>query len=129
MAYKQNAGRGPMPKTGAGIPDVFKSPIPPKESSEKKLVLLKEQSYEQKLKEGLAKIKSKDASIEAKYKKKRQDNVLDSLKTVELKGRKAAAKKYGDKARGKGLPTDASEPTYKTKRYVQDSKERLKSLK
>jgi hypothetical protein len=55
-------------------------------------------------------------------KEDRQSSVLDSLNTVKTKGRRAAAKKYGDKARGKGLPTDASEKTYKTKKYIADSK-------
>ena len=82
----------------------------------------KSKTYKEKLKESLAKIKTNDASYEKKMKEDRQSSVLDSLNTVKTKGRRAAAKKYGDKARGKGLPTDASEKTYKTKKYIADSK-------
>ena len=113
--FKMNPGRGPMQKTGKGIPDTFKSPT------------LQKLSYQQKLDASLKAIKDNDDSNKEQYTKKKQDNVLDSLNTVKTEGRKAAAVKYGNEARKKktgkaGLPTDASEDTWITRNFVLDSK-------
>ena len=108
---------------GKGLPlDASEATYTTEKHAKKSALKQKGKTYKEKLKESLAKIKTNDASYEAKYLKQRQDNVLDSLNTVKTKGRRVAAKKYGDKARGKGLPTDASEKTYKTRKYVADSK-------
>tara|TARA_R110000803_G_scaffold192652_1_gene255552 strand:+ start:775 stop:1374 length:600 start_codon:yes stop_codon:yes gene_type:complete len=117
--YGDEARKSDTNTTGA-LPLDASEPSYRTENYAKKSAL--KQTYKEKIKESLAKIKTNDASYEAKYLKERQDNVLDSLNTVATKGRRAAAKKYGDKARGKGLPTDASEKTYKTRKYIADSK-------
>ena len=114
--FKMTPGRGPYQKTGKGIPMSFQSP-------------LNQQSFEEKLAAAKKAIVDKNKATGKKQKEVRQNSVLDSLNTVVKEGDKAAAIKYGNKARAKenktnttgALPEDASEATYKTKKYVKDS--------
>ena len=121
MAFYMKAGRGPMQKTGAGIPSA----------------LLQATSFEDakaKLKQRAAKGKELN---DKKYKELQQSNVIDSLKTLDRHGETAAAKKYGNKARaqasgntgngyGVGLAEDASEEIEQTKRLQRASKNNKK---
>tara|TARA_R110000823_G_C15740610_1_gene480784 strand:+ start:120 stop:755 length:636 start_codon:yes stop_codon:yes gene_type:complete len=115
MSYKQNPLQQRSPKTGAGIPEAFKSPA------------TQQKTYQQKLDASLASIKTNDAAYENRMKENRQGNVLDSLNTVKTKGRRAAAEKYGNKSRKSdsnpsgALPTNASEKTYITKKHAKKS--------
>lgn len=112
--FKMTPGKGPYQKTGKGIPMSFQSP-------------LNQKSFQDKLAAAKKKISDKNTATGLKRKAVRQDNVLDSLNTVADKGERAAAIKYGNKARKSksnitgALPEDASEANYKTKKYVKDS--------
>jgi len=114
--FKMTPGKGPYQKTGKGIPMSFQSP-------------LNQKSFQDKLAAAKKKISDKNIATGLKRKAVRQDNVIDSLNTVADKGERAAAIKYGNKARAKAdksnktgaLPEDASEANYKTKRYAKDS--------
>jgi len=114
--FKMTPGRGPYQKTGKGIPMSFQSP-------------LNQQSFQEKLAAAKKAIVDKNIATGKKQKEVRQNSVLDSLNTVVKEGDAVAAKKYGNKARAKAnknnktgaLPEDASEATYKTKKYVKDS--------
>ena len=114
--FKMTPGRGPYQKTGRGIPMSFQSP-------------LNQQSFEEKLAAAKKAIVDKNKAKGKEQKEVRQSSVLDSLNTVVKEGEGAAAKKYGNKARAKAnknnktgaLPEDATEATYKTKKYVKDS--------
>ncbi len=112
--FKMTPGKGPYQKTGKGIPMSFQSP-------------LNQKSFQDKLSAVKKKISDKNTATGLKRKAVRQDNVLDSLNTVADKGERAAAIKYGNKARKSksnitgALPEDASEANYKTKKYVKDS--------
>ena len=112
--FKMTPGKGPYQKTGKGIPMSFQSP-------------LNQKSFQDKLAEAKKKISDKNTATGLKRKAVRQDNVIDSLNTVADKGERAAAIKYGNKARKSksnptgALPEDASEANYKTKKYVKDS--------
>jgi len=114
--FKMTPGKGTYQKTGKGIPMSFQSP-------------LNQKSFQDKLAAAKKKISDKNTATGLKRKAVRQDNVLDSLNTVADKGEKAAAIKYGNKARAKAsknnktgaLPEDASEANYKTEKYAKDS--------
>ena len=120
MAFYMKAGRGPMQKTGAGIPSA----------------LLQSTSFE----DAKAKLKQRAARgkelSDQKYKELQQSKVIDSLKTLDRDGETAAAKKYGNKARaqasgnkgfyGEGLAEDASEDVEQTKRLQRASKNNKK---
>ena len=138
MAYKQNPGRGPMQKTGNGIPsallqeDTYKQKL----DSIKKVIENKKQVAAQNKKiakqnqtlDSLQTVKQMEIQKQEALKKKKaqqQNQVLDSLRMVNEKGEKAAAEFYANKERekysnknkgtnlnsprGLGLPEDASE--------------------
>tara|TARA_R110000782_G_scaffold229058_1_gene315491 strand:+ start:404 stop:877 length:474 start_codon:yes stop_codon:yes gene_type:complete len=151
MAYKQNPLQQRGPKTGAGIPESFKSPATQKANSDYdpriQAALTNAETQKKKIaneEKAKAVLKTfKNDAISAEKRKamkkeieKRQEqsvaNVVDSIKidATGPKGKKLAAKKYGNKNRTldgvvQGLPLDASEDPFVTKYLANDSMKRI----
>jgi hypothetical protein len=131
MAYTQNAGRGPLQKTGRGIPENLKSPAGQAQTYEQTIASLQKR---------LAANDEKDLKDDLQ---KNQAQVKDSMQMVVAGDRAGAAEKYanygrsrknanisssdigkrkdkelfrGGKQFGTGLAIDASETPYETGR-------------
>ena len=89
MAYKQNAGRGPMQKTGRGIPENLKSPAG------------QAQTYEQTIASLQKRIAANDEKDLKDDLQKDQAQVKDSMRMVVAGDRAGAAKKYGNYGRSR----------------------------
>jgi|TARA_B110000914_G_scaffold191024_1_gene177278 hypothetical protein len=89
MAYTQNAGRGPMQKTGRGIPENLKSPAG------------QAQTYEQTIASLQKRIAAKDEQDIKDDLQKNQAQVIDSMGMVAAGDRAGAAEKYGNYARSR----------------------------
>ena len=99
MAYKQSAGGPRQSKTGGSLPGQLTN-AGPKQSGEKT------PSYEDVIAGLGQKIKDKKTLVAKNKLEKKQNRVIDSMKTVISSGDRAAAKIYGNKDRGgKGLDT------------------------
>jgi len=99
MAYKQNAGGPRKSKTGGNLPGQLHSGGPKQSGG-------KTPSYEDVIAGLGQKIKDKNTLKAKNSLEKKQNRVIDSMKTVISSGDAAAAKIYGNKDRGgKGLNT------------------------
>lgn len=118
MAYTQDAGRGPMQKTGRGIPESFKSPATQKAKQYDPRI--QAQLDIKKTNDSLAVVKKKRAEALANVAYEGEQNqireaaekriaakketavgyVKDSLKLVNADREAEASKKYGNLARG-----------------------------
>ncbi len=150
MAYKQNPLQQRGPKTGAGIPESFKSPATQTAQTDydpriQDALASAETQKKKRANEAKAKAvvkTSKNADISAKKereykeqirrrKEKSVENVVDSIKidATGPAGKRLAAKKYGNKNRTfdgvpQGLPLDASEDPFVTKYLANGSMKR-----
>jgi hypothetical protein len=136
--FKMNPGRGPMQKTGNGIPSALlqEDTYEKKLDSIKKVIDTKKQvaaenkkiAKQNQTQDSLRVVRQKEIQKQEFLKKKKsaqQNQVLDSLQMINEKGERAAAEFYANKERerhhnkanntnlnkpgGLGLPEDASE--------------------
>ena len=114
MAYKQNPGRGPMQKTGNGIPsallqedtyekklDSIKKVIETKKKVAAENKKIEKQNQTQDSLRVVRQMEIQKQEFQKKKKAEQQNQVLDSLQMVDEKGEAAAAKFYANKEREK----------------------------
>ena len=144
--FKMNPGRGPMQKTGRGIPtallqedtyeqklDSIKKVIETKKKVAAENKKIEKQNQTQDSLRVVRQMEIQKQEFQKKKKAEQQNQVLDSLRMVNEKGERAAAEFYANKERekyhnrtnntnlnkpgGLGLPEDASEALDVTKYF------------